>query len=317
MEQPGNTKTAPKSGAQRNREYVARQKAKDLVAFNKKHREQQARHRLKKEQEAVANAGLNAVQMLLDNDATHCKELCKAGAESRKLAASVIQKAIGVSPDAPPAVEYRPDDEDAGLTDTEQEGDTDTRINASWKHGTSIQLPLTKDYRKYSFNMDEDVVLSTYALKLCHEAIEEYIPAVERKEDLGGVLNQLKGALEPTLLSDLWYIYNGRVGVQHSKWSFELEEPHKYEAVMKRVIHRLCPNWKLKHHNAGARRLERKIAELEGEIAELEDENAELEDENAYLRRQQLRKRGRVYEDDDHDEVGIDGRSAKRAREDY
>jgi len=314
MEQPGNTKTAPKSGAQRNREYVARQKAKDLVAFNKKHREQQARHRLKKEQEAVANAGLNAVQMLLDNDATHCKELCKAGAESRKLAASVIQKAIGVSPDAPPAGEYRADVEDAGLTDTEQEGYTDTRINANWKRGTPIQLPLTTDHRKYSFNMDEDVVLSTYALQLCHEAIEEYIPAVVRKDGLGGVLNQLKGALPPPLMSDLWYIYKGRVGVQHSKWSFELEEPQKYEAVMKRVIQRLCPNWKLEHYNAGARRLKQK---MDQEIAELEDENAELEDENAYLRRQQLRKRGRVYEDDDHDEVGIDGRSAKRAREYY
>jgi hypothetical protein len=261
MEQPGNTKTAPKSGAQRNAKYVARQKAKDPVPFNKK--------------QAQCNAEYVARQKAKD------------------------PVAFNKTSESPPAGEYRPDDEHAGLTDTEQEGNTDTRINANWKRGTPIKLPLTEDRRKYSFNMDEGVVLSTYAHKLCHEAIEEYIPAVERKDGLGGVLNQLRGALPPKLWSDLWYIYKGRVGVQHLKWSFELEEPHKYEAVMKRVIYCLCPNWELEHYNAGARRLERK-----------------MDQEIAYLRCQ-LRKRGRVYEDGDHDEVGFGGRSAKRAREYY
>ena len=190
--------------------------------------------------------------------------------------------------------------------DEYSEDEADLGINHNWKanQGIPIKLPLTEEERVIPFNMDEPIVLSTMANRLCQEAFEDLVPGVRRKDGLGGILSQVADDLDEKDLDDMRYILGGRGKVQHGrKRVYEMNNPAEYEHRTFRLMSRLCPNWKLKHYNRGARH-------LKDDIADLEDENADLKDEIAYLHRQLWCKRGR---DDDEDH---NNRWAKRPRED-
>ena len=138
---------------------------------------------------------------------------------------------------------------------------------ASPKCRNPIALPLTTERREITFNMEEDTALSTQGSKLCQEAIEVYVPGIQPKDGLGGVLGQVQGRLHPERMKDLWYIQRGRVKVQHDKWESQLTDRDKYERRLRRVLGALCPNWHLHHYNGGAESLRERNHALEREIA--------------------------------------------------
>ena len=90
-----------------------------------------------------------------------------------------------------------------------------------------------------------------------------FVPAVSRRDGLGGILRQVENDLEEKILKDMRYILGGRSKVQHgTNRVYEMSNPAEYERRTLRLMHRLCPNWELKHYNRAARCLEDEIADL-------------------------------------------------------
>ena len=296
------------------------------------------RCRLKKKKELdqlrrtanVTTAALQGAKMLLESQGKERSDIYAVGDATRKLAAEHMQKLVLMAPTVAPQgeegeIKEGEPEEAEECSDAEDEEaeecfeecfdaeDEEVRSNHQWKphQGMPLKLPLTEEERVIFFNMDEPIVLSTMANRLCQEAFEDFVPAVSRQDGLGGILYQVAHDLEKEVEKDMRYLLGGRGKVQHGRNRvYQMSNPAEYERRTLRLMHRLCPNWELKHYNHAARCREEEIADLKNEMAYMEDEIVDLKDENAYLNRQLRLKRGHD-DDENHNRLG------KRPRQYY
>lgn len=152
--------------------------------------------------------------------------------------------------------------------------------NGFWKPNDRIILPLTWERRIISFNMGEDIVVTSMGLRLCHELIRDKLPVYEG-DGLGVALAQVQNSLPEFLLEGLLDIWEGRQRLQHSNdrvYTFETrQELYEYINTVYWVLFELAPFWELRHENSAATQQMARAEEYLARAKQAEEQAKEAE----------------------------------------